>query len=78
MTWYTWLEQGRPINVSGQVLDAVARTLKLDADRTGAPLPAGRRARGVAGTAATPNSTRRVRVILDGLDPLPAAVYNAR
>jgi transcriptional regulator with XRE-family HTH domain len=30
VTWYTWLEQGRPINVSVQVLDAVARTLRLD------------------------------------------------
>jgi transcriptional regulator with XRE-family HTH domain len=31
VTWYTWLEQGRPINASTQVLDAIARTLKLDA-----------------------------------------------
>lgn len=30
VTWYTWLEQGRPINVSVQVLDAVSRTLMLD------------------------------------------------
>ncbi len=30
VTWYTWLEQGRPINASPQVLDAVARTLRLD------------------------------------------------
>jgi transcriptional regulator with XRE-family HTH domain len=30
VTWYTWLEQGRDINVSTQVLDAVARTLRLD------------------------------------------------
>ena len=30
MTWYTWLEQGRDINASPQVLDAVARTLLLD------------------------------------------------
>ena len=30
VTWYTWLEQGRPINASTQVLDAVARTLMLD------------------------------------------------
>src|SRR5213083_971655 len=29
VTWYTWLEQGRDINVSAQVLDAVARTLRL-------------------------------------------------
>src|SRR3954465_14518824 len=28
--WYTWLEQGRPINVSVQVLEAIARTLRLD------------------------------------------------
>src|ERR1700753_4510241 len=30
ITWYTWLEQGRPINASVQVLDAVARALRLD------------------------------------------------
>ena len=30
ITWYTWLEQGQPINASTQVLDAVARTLRLD------------------------------------------------
>src|SRR5262245_24195907 len=30
VTWYTWLEQGRRINASVQVLDAVARTLRLD------------------------------------------------
>ncbi|MGU3432089.1 helix-turn-helix transcriptional regulator [Actinomycetes bacterium M1A6_2h] len=29
VTWYTWLEQGRDINPSRQVLDAVARTLQL-------------------------------------------------
>ena len=29
VTWYTWLEQGRPINPSRQVLDAVAATLRL-------------------------------------------------
>ncbi|MFI6409216.1 helix-turn-helix transcriptional regulator [Streptomyces sp. NPDC050548] len=31
VTWYTWLEQGRPINASTQVLDAIARTLRLGA-----------------------------------------------
>jgi transcriptional regulator with XRE-family HTH domain len=30
VTWYTWLEQGRPINASTQVLDSIARTLQLD------------------------------------------------
>lgn len=29
VSWYTWLEQGREINASGQVLGAVARVLQL-------------------------------------------------
>ncbi|PYI52461.1 helix-turn-helix transcriptional regulator [Paenibacillus flagellatus] len=28
--WYTWLEQGRNIQVSGQVLDSIAKALRLD------------------------------------------------
>jgi Helix-turn-helix domain len=32
VTWYTWLEQGRQINASTQVLDAVARTLPSISD----------------------------------------------
>ena len=30
VTWYTWLEQGRPINASVDVLTALARALHLD------------------------------------------------
>ena len=30
VTWYTWLEQGRDIKVSDQVLEAISRTLMLD------------------------------------------------
>jgi transcriptional regulator with XRE-family HTH domain len=34
VTWYTWLEQGRPINASTDVLEALARSLRLgDAER---------------------------------------------
>ncbi|MFC7710970.1 helix-turn-helix transcriptional regulator [Micromonospora lupini] len=32
VSWYTWLEQGRDITVSGAVLDGVSRALQLDAD----------------------------------------------
>ncbi|PZS33108.1 MAG: DNA-binding protein [Pseudonocardiales bacterium] len=32
VTWYTWLEQGRDIKVSDQVLESIARTLMLDRD----------------------------------------------
>jgi transcriptional regulator with XRE-family HTH domain len=31
VSWYTWLEQGREINPSPEVLDALARALRLDA-----------------------------------------------
>jgi transcriptional regulator with XRE-family HTH domain len=50
LSWYTWLEQGRDIKPSAQVLDAVARVLRLDTAerahlfhlaRVELPLPAG-------------------------------------
>ncbi|GIP27470.1 transcriptional regulator [Paenibacillus sp. J23TS9] len=31
-TWYTWLEQGRDINVSSSVLDCIASALRLTSD----------------------------------------------
>ncbi len=31
-TWYTWLEQGRDISVSAQVLDCIANVLRLNED----------------------------------------------
>ena len=30
VTWYTWLEQGRDINVSAQALNTIARALRMD------------------------------------------------
>lgn len=30
LTWYTWLEQGRQINVSDQILESLAKVLMLD------------------------------------------------
>ncbi|GAA0655585.1 helix-turn-helix transcriptional regulator [Kitasatospora atroaurantiaca] len=47
VTWYTWLEQGRDINPSPEVLASLARTLRLDRAETdylfrlagSAPLP---------------------------------------
>jgi transcriptional regulator with XRE-family HTH domain len=77
VTWYTWLEQGRQINASVQVLDAVARTLRLDPAET-------EHLYQLADVPAVPSMTgcRRldpeVQQILDGLDPLPASVVNGR
>jgi transcriptional regulator with XRE-family HTH domain len=76
VTWYTWLEQGRPINASVQVLDAIARTLKLDSAECEhlyrlADLPW---VAGPAGHVLEPET----QAILDAVDPLPAAVYSTR
>jgi transcriptional regulator with XRE-family HTH domain len=55
VTWYTWLEQGRRIPASPQVIDALARALRLSGDEhrhlrelaglTAPPPPAGDDAR---------------------------------
>jgi transcriptional regulator with XRE-family HTH domain len=77
VTWYTWLEQGRQINASTQVLDAVARTLRLDrAEREHLYRLA----------EATPLRTECVRTEVPGtireivrsLEPLPAILVNSR
>ncbi|WWQ68980.1 helix-turn-helix transcriptional regulator [Streptomyces sp. Q6] len=78
VTWYTWLEQGRPINASPQVLDAVARTLRLDPPEREhlyqlAEVPY-EPARVAGGETVGPD----IQGIIDALDPLPAVVYNAR
>ncbi|MFI5977000.1 helix-turn-helix transcriptional regulator [Streptomyces sp. NPDC051452] len=77
VTWYTWLEQARDIQVSVQVLDALARTLRLDASErahlfrlAGAtdPTPA----------ANCPSVTPALREMLRRLEPIPACVQNSR
>lgn len=34
LTWYTWIEQGRQIQISSQVLESLAKTLMLDKQET--------------------------------------------
>jgi hypothetical protein len=77
VSWYTWLEQGRPINASWQVLDAVARTLQLDGAerwhlyRLAEAMPL----RSWAKATVVPDA---VRDVLRSLDPLPAVLINSR
>lgn len=77
VTWYTWLEQGRDINVSPQVLDAVARTLLLDPHEREhlfrlADAPDGSGQRECAGLPPT------AQLLLDQLEPFPACIRNGR
>jgi hypothetical protein len=77
VTWYTWLEQARDIQVSEQVLDALARTLLLDSSERGHlfqlagavdPTPAAR----------CPTLTPALRHMLTQLEPVPACIQNSR
>ena len=78
VTWYTWLEQGRPINASPQILDAVARTLRLD-DAERAHLY---RLSGVSPEAPAAAGEERVepavRAVLDAMATVPAAIFTSR
>jgi transcriptional regulator with XRE-family HTH domain len=77
VSWYTWLEQGREINVSTQVLDALASTLRLDrAERWHMYVLA--EAAPVAVSTGRCSVTGAITEILHALDPLPAVVTNAR
>lgn len=73
VTWYTWLEQGRDINPSRQVLDALSRTLRLGVAQHRyllalagfAPMPA-------ADAVAVPELAPHVQRLLDAIDDNPA------
>ena len=77
VTWYTWLEQGRDIHPSAQVLDAIARTLQFDAHEHSHLFT-------LAGVATTTIAEQclglcsTVQPILDQLEPFPGCVVNAR
>jgi transcriptional regulator with XRE-family HTH domain len=75
VTWYTWLEQGRPISVSRQVIESLARVLRLPpGDRAhlftlaGLALPAEHR-----DPVAIDSTLRR---LVHTLDPHPACVIS--
>ncbi|WP_278262222.1 helix-turn-helix transcriptional regulator [Nocardia sp. AG03] len=77
VTWYTWLEQGRPINASVQVLDAVARVLGLDVTErahlyrlAGVTVPTG----GEVGVRVAPG----VPAILGQLGTMPAVLLDSK
>ncbi|MEU1819740.1 helix-turn-helix transcriptional regulator [Streptomyces roseifaciens] len=75
VSWYTWLEQGREINVSADVLDAIARVLRFDAaEREHLYLLAGLNPpQAPASDREVPSGLRRV---IDGWLPRPAYVID--
>jgi transcriptional regulator with XRE-family HTH domain len=77
VTWYTWLEQGREITASSQVVDALARALQLTADQH-------RHLRELAGLpppepqAPAADALPRLQLLVDAVAPSPASVYDGR
>ncbi len=75
-TWYTWLEQGRDIHPSRQVVDALARTLRMSPAEHGYVL----RLTGHAGPAPADPAQEvpgHVQRLLDALGPSPAYALTA-
>lgn len=77
VTWYTWLEQGRPINASVDVLDALARTLRLDEAEHQHLLTLSTRPTGDAAPEVDDAPDALVR-LLEAFDPAPAYVLGPR
>lgn len=79
ITWYTWLEQGRPVRTSPRTVRALARALRLGeaeaahlarlADAVASAAPRWRR---------TAQASPALRAMVDGLRDSPAYVVNGR
>lgn len=79
LTWYTWLEQAREINVSRQVLAAIARVLQLSRAETEHLYTLGGLGvdpNGPATTATIPPAS--LTKLLDALEPNPAYALSQR
>lgn len=77
VTWYTWLEQGRPINASADVLQALARAMRLDdaSRRHLFALAADVPADGADQIVQVPDALVR---LITSMDPAPAYVLGPR
>lgn len=78
VTWYTWLEQARPVNVSGATLERIAAALNLDSSErehlfelAGHPAP-------LRPDDGSQHLLETARQMLTGLEPNPAYLLNSR
>ncbi|HEX5416430.1 MAG TPA: helix-turn-helix transcriptional regulator [Chloroflexota bacterium] len=77
ITWYTWLEQARPIRVSAQVLESLARTLGLSVEERTHLFDL---AHGEGEVVSPPEEVVNpaIRRVLDQQEPCPAYVLGRR
>ena len=78
VTWYTWLEQGRSIQVSVQVLESLARALMLNDDETEHLYALANQARPVHFPAQRQPIHPRLQHVLDSLQFSPALILDVR
>jgi transcriptional regulator with XRE-family HTH domain len=75
VTWYTWLEQGRTINVSMQVITAIGRALRLTDEESQHLLRlAGMQQAEPEAVTCDPALLTAFQPVLDKLDPYPACL----
>lgn len=75
VTWYTWLEQGRTINVSVQVITAIGRALRLNDEESQHLLRlAGMQQVKPEAVTCDPALLAAFQPVLDKLDPYPACL----
>jgi transcriptional regulator with XRE-family HTH domain len=76
VTWYTWLEQGRRINASADVLTAIGRALKLD--EAGIEHLLGIAQPSTTPVAAPQEAPSALVRLIDSMKPAPAYVLGPR
>jgi transcriptional regulator with XRE-family HTH domain len=79
VTWYTWLEQGRQINASTDVLSALARALRLDdAERNHLLALAASSATGDQAVPPVEYAPDALCHLIEAMEPAPAYVLGSR
>jgi transcriptional regulator with XRE-family HTH domain len=77
VTWYTWLEQGRDIKVSAQVLEKISATLRMSPDEREYLFALVQHRPAPRMTAQMQKATDTLKRMIDALD-VPAQVLNLR
>jgi PAS domain-containing protein len=77
-TWYTWLEQGRDVRASRQVLDALAEALRLTPAERAHLVLLGRGEEVAWPDAPEETLSPTLRRLVEGLDPNPAYIVGRR
>ena len=77
-TWYTWLEQARPISVSAEMLDNLARVLRLDGIERVQLFQLALREPVLDSKPKTQRISPLLKQMLDQMEELPAFIVGAR